>query len=217
MWNTLIINPLTQTLHFLLSFSGDIGVAIILFTILIKTLLLPLNIQASRTSQNIRKIQGHIEDLKKKHKGNARDLGLALSSLYKDNNIKPFSGILNLFIQIPILFGLYTILVHEIGSIANKMAFGLIDVSKANIWLAMLTFLTMLYLMHISVKDMTVAENASDFQKEFTKMMSMQMKYFLPVIMLISSIFLPAGLTIYFVISNIYGIGQYYFMKRVVK
>jgi YidC/Oxa1 family membrane protein insertase len=217
MWNTIIINPLTQTLHFLLTLSGDIGIAIILFTILIKSLLLPLNISSHRTSKNIRKIQGTIEDLKKKHKGNARDLGLALSNLYKENNIKPFSGILNLFIQIPILFGLYKILVFEIGSITDKMAFGSIDITRANIWLAGLTFITMLYLMHISAKDMTVADNSSDFQKEFTKMMALQMKYFLPVIMFISSIFLPSGLTIYFVISNLYGIGQYYLMKRVVR
>lgn len=217
MWNTIIINPLTQTLHYFITLTNDIGAAIILFTIVIKTLLLPLNISANRTSKNIKKIQPHIEKLKEKHKGNTRDLGLELSKLYKENNIKPFSGILNLFIQIPILFGLYKILVLEIGSITDKIAFGIIDVTKPSIWLAVLTFITMYYLMHISVKDMQVADNASAFQKEFTKMLSLQMKYFLPVIMFISSNVLPAGLTIYFIISNIYGIGQFYLMKRIIK
>ncbi len=217
MWNKLIINPLYNTLHFFITYTHDIGISIVLFTIFIKTLLLPLNISANKTSKNIKKIQPEIENLKKKYKGDNRTLGLELSKLYKENNIKPLSGILNLFIQLPILFGLYQILVKEIAVIPDHITYFGIDVTKANIWLAVLTFITMAYLMHISAKDMTVADNASDFQKEFTKMMSLQMKYFLPIIVFITSIFLPAGLTLYFVVSNIFAIGQYYFIKRIIK
>ena len=94
MWNTLIITPLSSTLHYLVSATGDIGVSIILFTIIIKTLLLPLNISANRTTKNIKKIQPEIEKLKIKHKGDNKTLGLELSKLYKEKQIKPFSGIL---------------------------------------------------------------------------------------------------------------------------
>lgn len=215
MWNKIIINPLYNTLQFFINYTHDIGIAIVLFTILIKTILLPLNISASRTSKNIKKIQPELDKLKIKHKGNNREMGLALSKLYKDNKVKPFSGILSLFIQIPILFGLYTILVKEIGNIQDKITFFNIDVTKPNIIFAVLTFITMAYLMHISAKDMVVSEGASDFQKEFTKMMSLQMKYFLPGIVFVTSIFLPAGLTLYFVVSNIYAIGQFYLMKKI--
>jgi YidC/Oxa1 family membrane protein insertase len=215
MWNKIIINPLYNTLQFFINYTHDIGVAIVLFTIVIKTLLLPLNISASKTTKNIKKIQPEIEKLKIKHKGSPRDLGLELSKLYKENKIKPLSGILSLFIQIPILFGLYTILIKEIGNIQDKITFFNIDVTKPNIVLAVLTFITMAYLMHISAKDMTVSESASDFQKEFTKMMSLQMKYFLPGIVFVTSIFLPAGLTLYFVVSNVYAIGQFFLMKKI--
>lgn len=215
MWNKIIITPLYSTLQFFIHYTHDIGISIVLFTILIKTLLLPLNISASKTSKNIKKIQPEIEKLKIKHKGNNKDMGLALSSLYKENKVKPFSGILSLFIQMPILFGLYQILLKEIGSIQDKITFFNIDVTKPNIILAVLTFISMAYLMHISSKDMTVSDSASDFQKEFTKMMSMQMKYFLPAIVFVTSIFLPAGLTLYFVVSNIYAIGQFYLMKKI--
>lgn len=217
MWNTLIITPLTYILHTLVSYTGDIGLAIIAFTILIKTLLLPLNISSNRTSKNIKKIQPDIEKIKEKHKNDPRSLGLELSKLYKENNIKPFSGILALFIQVPILIGLYTIMVREIKTIADHITFFNIDVTIPNIYLAIISFLTLFYLMNISSKDLIVDEKASDMQKEFTKMMSLQMKYFLPLIVFISSIFLPAGIAIYFIISNTFGIFQYLLIKKIVK
>jgi YidC/Oxa1 family membrane protein insertase len=217
MWNKIIINPLYNTLQFFIAYTHDIGISIILFTIVIKTLLLPLNISASKTSKNIKKIQPHIDKLKTKHKNSPREMGLELSKLYKEHKIKPLSGILSLFIQMPILFGLYRILLKEIGNIQDKITFFNIDVTKPNIWLAVLTFITMAYLMHTSSKDMVASEGASDFQKEFTRMMSLQMKYFLPGIVFVTSIFLPAGLTLYFVVSNLFAIGQFYLMKKIIK
>ncbi len=217
MWNTLIIHPLTTILHTLFTFTGDIGLAIIFFTILIKTVLLPINISANRATKNMKKIQPHLEELKKKHKGDHRTLGMEMSKLYKEHNIKPFSGILALLVQIPILLGLYMILVSELKIIPDHITFLNIDITQSNIYLAILTFISMYYLMSLSVKDMVVAENASTFQKDFTRMMSMQMKYFLPLIVFITSIFLPAGLTLYFVVSNLFGIFQFLLIKRIVK
>lgn len=216
MWNKIIISPLYNSLQFFINYTHDIGIAIVLFTIAIKTLLLPLNISANKTTKNIKKIQPAIDKLKIKHKNSPRDLGVELSKMYKENQIKPFSGILALFIQMPILFGLYRILLSEINNIQDKITFFNIDVTKPNIVLAVLTFISMAYLMHVSSKDMTVAEGASDFQKEFTKMMSVQMKYFLPAIVFVTSIFLPAGLTLYFVVSNIFAIGQFFLLKKII-
>lgn len=217
MWNKFIISPLTTILHTLFTYTGDIGLAIIAFTILVKTALLPLNISSNRTSKNMKKIQPHVDELRKKHKDDPRSLGMELSKLYKEHKIKPFSGILALFIQLPILIGLYTILVKEIHTISDHITFFGIDVTKSNVWLAVLTFITMFYLMHISSKDMVVDSNASDFQKEFTKMMALQMKYFMPAIVFITSLFLPAGLTLYFITSNIFGIFQFFLIKKIVK
>lgn len=217
MWQTIIINPLTTIMHFLLNFSHDIGIAIVLFTILIKFVLLPLNIQAAKTSKNLRKIQDDINKLKEKHKKDTRALGADLSKLYKDNDIRPLSGILNLFIQIPILFGLYHIILKELAVITDKTTLFNIDITQKSIFFAVLTFLSMFILMRLSVKDMQIGEKASQFQKDFSKMMQLQMQYFLPLLVFLTSLFLPAGITIYFVVSNIFGIFQTLFIKRVLK
>jgi YidC/Oxa1 family membrane protein insertase len=217
MWQTIIINPLTAILHFFLNFSGDIGIAIVLFTVVIKFVLLPLNIQAAKTSKNLRKIQDDINKLKEKHKKDTRALGADLSKLYKDNDIRPLSGILNLFIQIPILFGLYHIILKELAVITDKTTLFNIDITQKSIFFAVLTLISMFILMRLSVKDMQIGEKASQFQKDFSRMMQLQMQYFLPLLVFLTSLFLPAGITIYFVVSNIFGIFQTLFIKKVLK
>lgn len=217
MWQTIIINPLTYLLHTFFNFSHDIGVAIILLTIVIKFVLLPLNIQAAKTSKNLRKIQDEINKLKEKHKKDTRALGAALSALYKEHDIRPLSGILNLFIQIPILIGLYHIILSELSIITDKVTFFNIDITQKSLIFAVLTFISMFVLMSLSVKDMTIADTSSQFQKDFTRMLKIQMQFFLPVLIFLTSLFLPAGITIYFVVSNIFGIFQTLFIKKTLK
>ncbi len=217
MWNTIIINPLLNTLHTLLAFSGDIGVAIVLMTILIKTLLLPLNISSHKTQKNIKKIQGEVDKLKEKHKGDLRTQGVELQKLYKENKIKPFSSLINILIQFPILIGLYQILLKEVASVTDKVTYFNINITEHNYILAVFSFLSMLLLMFISTKEMMnqTSGTTSQFQKDFNKMMVLQMRYFLPVLILVTSIFLPAGIVIYFIVSNIFGVFQHYFLEKI--
>lgn len=218
MWNTLVITPLSTLLQFFLTHTGDIGLAIICFTLVIKIILFYFNISSYRTSKNIKKIQPEINKIKEKHKNDIRTQGLEMSKLYKDNQIKPFASLLNLFIQIPILFGLYRIIFSEIHNIGgDHITYFNIDVTKPYLLFAILTFISMVILMQITSKDMVVDENAGQFQKDFTKMMALQMKYVLPGVVFITSIFLPAGLTLYFIVSNIFAIGQTLLLRKIVK
>ena len=219
MWNTIIITPLLNTLHTLLAFSGDIGIAIVLMTVLIKTLLLPLNISSSRTQKNIKKIQYKVDDLKEKHKDDLKTHGIELQKLYKEHKIKPFSSLLNMLIQFPILIGLYHILLKEVASVADKITYFNINITEHNYILAILSFLSMLLLMFISTKEMKnqTSGTTSQFQKDFNKMMVLQMRYFLPVLILATSLFLPSGIVIYFIVSNVFGVFQYYFLEKINK
>jgi membrane protein insertase Oxa1/YidC/SpoIIIJ len=59
-------------------------------------------------------------------------------------------------------------------------------------------------------------EMKDGFQKDFAKMMAIQMKYFMPVLILLSTTFLPAGLTLYFVVANVFGIFQTLLIRKLV-
>ena len=216
MWNTIIITPLATLLHFFFLFTGDIGLAIICFTVFVKVLLFPLNISSAKTSKGMKLVQGQVDKLREKHKGSPQVLGAELSKLYKENNIKPFAGILNLFIQLPILLGLYQIVIKELKILTDTTTFFALEIAKPSIFLAILAFASMYVLMHFSTKDLAPAADMKDgFQKDFAKMMAIQMKYFMPILILVTSTFLPAGIVIYIITANVFGIFQTLLIKKI--
>lgn len=89
---------------------GNYGLAIILFTLLIKVILLPLGVKQQKSMAKIQKLQPIISDLQKKYKNDQERLNMELVKVYKDNNASPMGGCLPLLIQLPILFGLINVI-----------------------------------------------------------------------------------------------------------
>ncbi len=104
----LIVRPITNILFVIYGFVGDFGLAIILFTILVKICLWPLMKRQLHQTRLIRKIQPELAEIKKNCNGNRQLESLQMMDLYKRNNIKPFRSMLTLIIQLPILIALYT-------------------------------------------------------------------------------------------------------------
>ena len=209
MWNTLIINPLSNTLQYFYIITGSIGMSIIILTLIIRLILVPLQISATRTSKNMKKVQPELNKLKEKYKNNPREMMKEMSKLYKENKIKPFSSLLGLLIQLPIVIGLYIILDKQLHSAVDiNHIFFSIDLIKPSIFLAFLTLITMFILMKITAENIQIPEEGSQTQKDFTRILKLQMLYFLPIMTFVFTIFLPAGLAVYFITGNIFLIIQ---------
>ncbi len=104
----IIINPIVNILFAIYNFVGDFGIAIILFTILVKILVWPLVKRQMHHTKLMRKIQPELAEIKKRCKGNRQLESIQMLDLYKRNNIKPFRSILTMLIQIPIFIALFT-------------------------------------------------------------------------------------------------------------
>jgi YidC/Oxa1 family membrane protein insertase len=85
----------------------DLGLTIIILTIIIRLLLLPLSYKAARTQREITKIQPRLKEIQKQYKDNREEQAKLLMALYKEHKINPLSGIIPILIQLPILFALY--------------------------------------------------------------------------------------------------------------
>jgi len=83
------------------------GVSIFLFTSGVRSLLLPLSIQQTKSSEFIKALKPYQDDIKEKFKDNKDMLNRATAKLYEDANANPFAGCLVSLIQLPILLGLY--------------------------------------------------------------------------------------------------------------
>jgi YidC/Oxa1 family membrane protein insertase len=87
--------------------TGSSGIAIILFTILIKTLLLPLTIKSVRSTVVMQELQPKIRELQKKYGQDRQRLSAETMKLYQEHGVNPMSGCLPVLLQIPVFFGLY--------------------------------------------------------------------------------------------------------------
>ncbi len=138
-----IVGPVAAFLGFILNFLFEIvrvitlqnsmGIAIILLTIVARTLMLPLAFKQQKSMVSMRRIQPEMDKIKEKYAGVTdpelkRKMSAEMQALYTKNKVNPFSGCLPLLITLPIFFALSYLMrqsylyVHELGDIYNNMA-----------------------------------------------------------------------------------------------
>lgn len=110
LFDLLITQPIFNLLMTIYNFVGDFGVAIILFTIIVKILMWPLIRGQLHQTKIMRDIQPELKKIKRNAKGNKQLESMQMMELYKKNNIKPFRSILMLAIQIPIFITLFNVI-----------------------------------------------------------------------------------------------------------
>lgn len=103
-----IVRPIVNLLFVIYNFVGDFGLAIIIFTIIIKFAMWPLIKKQLHQAKAMREIQPELAEIKKNAKGNRQIESIQMMDLYKRKNIKPFRSMLSMFIQLPIFIALYT-------------------------------------------------------------------------------------------------------------
>lgn len=102
-------NIFGYALNFIYSLVNNYGIAIILFSILLKLLLLPLSIKQQKTVKKSEKVQKELKIIQQKHKNNPEKLNQEMMALYKRENMSPFSGCFSAIIQIILLFAMFSL------------------------------------------------------------------------------------------------------------
>ncbi|MDD6213709.1 MAG: YidC/Oxa1 family membrane protein insertase [Firmicutes bacterium] len=105
-----ITRPLGYLIEMIYSLVQNYGLAIILFTVVIKLILLPLQIKSQKAMKKQQKLQPVIAELQKKYANDQQKLQQEMMKLYKENNVSMTGGCLPLLIQMPILFALYRVI-----------------------------------------------------------------------------------------------------------
>ena len=103
----IITKPFFYLLHFLMSVTGNVGLAIICMTLIIRGAMFPLANKSFRSMAGMKKIAPQLKELQEKYKDNREKLQMEIFELYKKENVNPFSGCWPLLVQVPIFFALY--------------------------------------------------------------------------------------------------------------
>ncbi len=119
MFELLITRPMGIIIKFIYDIVQNYGLAIILFTVLIKLVLMPLAVRSQKAMRKQQKIQPYLMELQKKYANDKEKLQTETMKLYKENNISMTGGCLPLLIQMPILFGLYRVIQRPLTYLAG--------------------------------------------------------------------------------------------------
>jgi len=154
---TILYQPLFNALIFLYqNFSfGDLGIAIILLTLVIRLVLFPLFYKGAKDQSIIQRLAPRVKEIQKSHKDNKERQAQALMELYKEHKVNPFSGFLLLLVQLPILLALYRVFLSEFSpdalgavysfvvrpEVLNIEFLGLIDLSQKSFLIAIIAAL----------------------------------------------------------------------------
>lgn len=212
LYQVIFYQPVLNVLAFLYNHTADLGVAIILLTVVIKLILWPLSKKSIKSQAELQALQPKIDELKKKYGDDKAGLGQATMNLYKEHKINPLSSCLPLLIQLPFLFAVFKVLrvglsedLDLVYSFLVKpeniqtISFGFMDLSKPVIYLAVLAGLAQFVQSKMMLAKQKKANIGEEKGKEenIASIMSKQMTYIFPVMTVIFGLSLPGGLTLY--------------------
>jgi len=108
-WN-LLLELLGGVLNFFYQIIPNLGIAIILLTLAISLVLFPLTLKQTRSMKAMQEIQPEVKRLQKELKGDKEELNKELMALYQERGVNPAAGCLPMIVQMPIWFGLFSVL-----------------------------------------------------------------------------------------------------------
>lgn len=231
-YHLLLYKPLFNLLVFLYNTVAfhDLGLSIILITLLIKIILYPFSSKSIKSQKALQDLQPKVEEIKNKYKDNKELLGKAMIDLYKKEKISPFSSCLPLLVQFPFLIAVYNVFkdgfkVESLNNLynfianpgnINPVAFGFLNLAEKNIILALLAGLAQFWSGKMLItKKQPVVSGAED--ENMATAMNKQMLYLMPVITVFIGISLPGGLTFYWFLTTILTVAQQFVVFKKIK
>lgn len=231
-FNAAFYNPIYNALVALVSVVpfSDVGIAVIILTIIIRLVLLPFSLSAARTQRAMKTLEPKIKELKVKHKGNKDQEALDTLALYKEAQVNPFASILIAFIQIPVLLALYWVFANEafpainiarlyawtpVPEGASLMFLGAISVVGKSMVLAVFAGATQFLQAHMALTG-TMKPPADGSQSDFQKIIGMQLKYVFPFLIAAISYTTSGAVALYFIATNIAGSLQEWYVRKTI-
>jgi YidC/Oxa1 family membrane protein insertase len=201
-----IARPLGYLLGWIYSLVGSYGLAIVIFTIIVKVCLYPLYAKQMKSTVGMSKLQPRIKALQSKYANDKETMNAKMAELYREEGINPAGGCLPMLIQLPIIFGLFALLRNPLLYMGNseRMIFAIhesflwmTDLSQPDKWIlpilaGIATFLAF-SLQQQQQQDMPGGSGG----------MMKAMKYVFPIMIVLMGRTFPAGLTIYWALSQV--------------
>ena len=231
-WTEFIIRPTLNTLMLLYVMTGQqMGVAIILLTVVIRVLTMPLTIKQVRQMRAMSNLQPKVKEIQDRYSKDRARISQETMRIYREAGVSPIGCLGPMVVQMPILFGLFRVLIQTLFSTPDKMvglaekiypvapfsvAFAAAPMDPSFLWMDLSvpdpTNIIIPALVFVSTwvqQKMTIMPSADPRQQSNQTMMLWMM----PLMIGFFSLTFPSGLSLYWIVSNVIGVAIQYFIS----
>ena len=203
----ILASPMSYLLTWIYDFIGNYGLALLVFTILIKGVMYPLYAKQIKTTMNMSKMQPKIKEIQQKYAKDKALMNQKMAELYKEEGGSMYGGCLPMLIQMIVIMGLFALLRNPMNYISSdKMLFAIHesflwipDLAQPDKWvLPIIAGIATFLATYFSQTNQMSGPNAYQM-----KMMTKMMKYVFPVMILLMGRSYPAGLALYWSLNQI--------------
>jgi len=226
-FTTILYIPIYNSLIFFASvFGGSVGWAIVVLTIIIRSILLPSSIKAAKSATKMQMLQPKMNEIKEKYKGDQKRQSEETMKMYKEEGTSPFGSCLPLLIQLPIIFVLYRVFMIGIDTskydllylftprpeTLDTMFLGF-NLAVPNLWVLPILAGALQFL----VSWMSMPKVDPNAKKDAASNMTRQMMYLFPIMTVFIARSLPAALALYWIITTLFSVGQQWYVNKNIK
>lgn len=210
-----IAKPLGMFLGWLYGILGSYGLAIVVFSIIVRLLLYPLYAKQIASTMAMSEAQPKMQAIQKKYANDQQMMNQKMSELYKEEGINPMGGCLPMVVQMVILFGLFALLRNPIYYMGNSESM-MFAVHESFLWMTDLSQPDKWILPIIAgvATYFSFAMNQANMGGGQQANMMKSMKYVFPIMIVLMGRTFPSGLTIYWALSQVIQIYYNYRTKK---
>ncbi len=232
LFNEFLYKPLLNLLFIIYDFViSDLGIAIIIMTMVIRFVLLPIFYKSAKDQTILQRIAPQIQEIQKKHKENKEQQVQEIMAVYKEHKVNPFSSFGLLFLQLPILFAVYRVFLNGFDQGVmdllyswvpqpeniHNMFLGVINLSNPHVVLVLvavvLQYLNTRLIMHIQKqrKDKMKKDNKKDTTLDVAQKaqnISRKLIFIMPFVTGIILWNLPSAVALYWLTTSLFSVVQ---------
>lgn len=208
-WNKTFVYPMSWLITFIAGvFNNNFGLGIVIVTLLVRTLLIPLNVKQLKSSKAMQDIQPKIKELQEKYKSKdqktQQKLQEAQMALFQEHGVNPLAGCLPIFIQMPILISMYHAIMRTTEIKQGSFLWFQLGQSDPTFILPLIaggaTFLQ---------QKLMMADSPSGQNPQMKIML-----YVMPIMITIFAMTFPSALALYWVVGNVFMVVQTILIRK---
>lgn len=208
-WFWFLAKPMLWLINAINSVVMNYGIAIIIMTILLRLALWPLTRKSYTSMATMQKMQPEMQRIQKLYANDKQRMQIEIMKLYQTHKTSPMSGCLPLLIQIPIFFALYKALLISV-QMRNAHFLWISDLATMDPYFILPILMgASMWLQQRLQSGATKSVNKNDITAQTQRAMR-----WMPVIFTVMFAWMPAGLVLYWTVSNLFGILQMYIIKH---